>query len=169
MRLSMIELTAERLRNLLHYDPETGVFTRLVGNGRNVNIGDKAGSTHKGSGYRYIMVDRKNYSAHRLAWLYIHGAWPIGDIDHMNGLPDDNRLANLRDVTKAMNAQNERRPRKSNTSGFMGVRWRDDRHCWIAVLLIDGCKRKLGAFRTKEDAAAAYIEAKRKHHPGFLL
>lgn len=164
----MIELTAQRLREVLLYNPETGVFTRLVGNGRNVKAGDIAGNTHR-TGYRHVMVDSKAYAAHRLAWLYVHGVWPSGDIDHMNGDPADNRIENLRDVPERYNMQNERRPRKSSTSGFMGVRWREERQCWVAELRIDGKRRRLGAFKSPEDAHAAYLEAKRKHHPGFLL
>lgn len=164
----MIELTAQRLRELLHYSPETGVFRVAERTNPRMKVGDIAGTIHR-TGYRYIMVSGKTHAAHRLAWLYVHGVWPSGDIDHMNGDPADNRIENLRDVPERYNMQNERRPRKSSTSGFMGVRWREERQCWIAELSIDGKRRRLGAFKSPEDAHAAYLEAKRKHHPGFLL
>ena len=156
-------MTAERLRNLVTYDPLTGLFQRLVRN-TNATCGwpDKAG-------YLYLMIDTKVYSAHRLAWLYMTGEWPRNDIDHINGQRADNRFANLRDVPKNFNMQNERRARINNKSGLMGVQFRKDRGKFVAVLRINGKSKRFGAFDTPEAAHAAYVEAKRLHHPGFTL
>jgi hypothetical protein len=88
------KLTAERLRERLHYDAETGVFTRRVGSGH-AHAGDMAGSVHS-TGYVRIGIDGGKYTAHCLAWLYVHGVWPSDQIDHINRNRSDNRIANLR-------------------------------------------------------------------------
>lgn len=164
----MTELTAARLRDLLAYDPETGSLTRLTTNNRGQNIGDPAGSIHH-SGYMEVMVDRKNYRYHRVVWLHVHGTWPAGDIDHINGVKTDNRIANLRDVPEQINMQNEKRVRKNNASGFMGVHWRADRQRWVATVKVNGRAKRLGSFKTPEEAEFAYLEGKRNHHPGFTI
>ena len=114
------------------------------------------------------MVDGKSYATHRLAWLYMTGQWPRDDIDHINGNKADNRFCNLRDVPKNFNMQNERMARANNAHGFMGVQFRKDRGKYVACLRVDGNVRRFGAFDTPEEAHVAYVEAKRKHHPGFL-
>jgi hypothetical protein len=161
-------LTAQRLRELLHYDPETGLLTRLTDNKRGRRIGDEAGSLHA-SGSKEVMVDGINYRYHRVAWLHFHGVWPTFDIDHINGNKADNRISNLRDVPEDINMQNERRVRKNNKSGFMGVHWRADRSSWVASIRVNGKSIRLGSFATAEEAEAAYIAGKRLHHPGFTL
>lgn len=95
-------LSAESLREVLDYCPDSGEFTWKVYRGRCAKVGSKAG-TLKPTGYVAIILFGKWYGAHRLAWLHVHGAWPNGDIDHINGCPSDNRIANLRDVSKNMN------------------------------------------------------------------
>lgn len=156
-------MTRERLQSLVRYDPATGLFTRLV---RRTNA---TGGWPDKAGYLYLMIDTKTYSAHRLAWLYMTGEWPRNDIDHINGNRADNRFCNLRDVPKNFNMQNERRARNNNAFGLMGVQFRKDRGKYVAVLRIDGKSRRFGAFDTPEEAHAAYVEAKRLHHPGFTL
>lgn len=155
------KLTIERLRELVSYDPETGLFTRIR---KNTNSGcgwpDKAG-------YFYLMVDSRTYAVHRLAWFYMTGNWPIGEIDHINSIRNDNRFCNLRDVDRVTNMQNERKARKNNKSGFMGVHWRADRSRWVANIRVDGKSIRLGSFKTAEEAEKAYVEGKRFHHPGF--
>ena len=84
-------LTAERLREVLDYDPDTGVFTRKVRTASSVKVGDVAGSLN-GKGYIRIRVDGRLYFAHRLAWLYVHGEWPVDQVDHINGIKNDNRI-----------------------------------------------------------------------------
>lgn len=163
------ELTAERLRELLHYDPETGLFTWLVHRQRN-RAGTIAGSAHS-MGYVEIGVSGSSYLAHRLAWLYVHGAWPVGDIDHINGNRSDNRISNLRDVTKVVNMQNRRAATTNNISGLMGVskssaklpRW------FSRIQDNSGKMRYLGTFETPDLAHAAYVNAKREMHEGCTI
>lgn len=157
----MKELTAERLREVLDYDPDTGVFTRKVRTG-NVKIGDVAGSFN-GKGYIRIGIDGRLHRAHRLAWLYVTGEWPKDQIDHINGDRGDNRLANLREVNNAENQHNLRKARADNTTGFLGVSPRYGK--FRAYIMVDGKNKHLGCFPTPEAAHAAYLEAKRGLHP----
>lgn len=159
-------LTAERLRELMHYCPESGVFKRLKQTTRGPH--NHVGTRHR-TGYLYAMIDAKTYALHRLAWLYMTGKWPDNDIDHINGRSADNRFANLRDATTQTNMQNERRARKNNAYGLMGVQWRKDRQRFIAAIRVDGRLVRLGSFKTPQDAHAAYIEGKRRFHAGFVL
>lgn len=163
----MTTLTAERVRELLAYDPITGALTRLTDNKRGAKVGYIAGYIHV-SCYRIVMVDRENHAAHRLIWLLQTGTWPTGEIDHMDGEKDNNRFTNLRDVDRQTNMQNEQKVRKNNKSGLMGVHWRKDRSKWVATLKVNGKSFRLGSFTTPEEAAAAYLLAKRKQHPGFI-
>lgn len=162
-------LTAERLRELLHYDPDTGVFTRLVasmaGATRNravARVGDIAGGADL-KGYVLINVDGRKYRAHRLAWLYVHGVWPPCNIDHRNGNCGDNHIKNLRAVTQGQNMQNRRRASKNNGCGFLGVSAEGGR--FRASIKAAGKKKHLGYFDTPELAHAAYLEAKARLHP----
>jgi len=150
-------LTQSRLHEVLRYDPETGEFWKRVG------------TKHNKTNYRYVMVDTVTYSEHRLAWFYMYGKWPSHDIDHINGLKDDNRISNLRDVPTFINMQNERAVRGNNKSGYMGVLYRKERNKWEAQIRVNGKSKRLGSFETPEEAHAAYLEAKRKFHPGFTL
>jgi hypothetical protein len=162
----MNELTAQRLRELLHYDPETGLFTRLVVTCNKVKIGDVAGSLHY-SGCLNIRVEGKIYQAHRLAWLYMTGAWPTSDIDHMNGRRADNRFCNLRDVERVVNNENQRSAKRSNKTGLLGANPWQGR--FMSQIQVRGKKIYLGMFDTAEEAHAAYLKAKRIHHEGNTL
>ena len=159
-------ISADRLRELLTYDADTGLFTRLVQTCNRVKVGDVAGRTDS-HGYRQISVLGRKILAHRLAWLYIHGTWPSDQIDHINGVRSDNRIANLRDTSNAINRQNERRARSNNQHGFMGVSTHGTR--WKAKIGVDGNPRYIGSYDTPELAHAAYIEAKRLLHPGCTI
>jgi hypothetical protein len=159
----------EELRQILSYDPKTGVFTWRVGSprgGRQI-AGNVAGNLGV-EGYRHIRIKKRLYLAHRLAWLYVTGDWPGGDIDHKNGVPGDNRFANLREVTHAANMQNSKR-RKHNTSGFKGVRLSAAKKNkrWFATIQKDGRMVYLGTFPTPEEAHAAYRKAAEVHHGEF--
>lgn len=162
------ELTAARLRELLHYDPETGVFTRRVATGGRWPIGSVTGSLSEG--YWLIRVNGARYRANRLAWLYMTGRWPKAEVDHKNGAKSDNAFGNLRDVTGAINTQNLRRARRDNQScSILGVTWDARRQKWLAQIRVGASKRFLGRFTTTAEASAAYVAAKRVHHAGCTL
>lgn len=159
-------LTAERLRELLDFDATTGLFSW-----RNwkagVRRGRPAGCLCKRRNCVIIGIDRKIYLAHRLAWLWVHGQWPCEHIDHINGNSADNRLANLRDVPRAINMQNRRKPARHNKSGLLGVYEHDGR--WRAEVRLNGKSINIGSFGSKEEAHAAYLTAKRQLHPGCTI
>lgn len=160
-------LTQGRLNEMLIYDPESGLFTRRV-----AVPGARAGTVAgcmKDTGYIVIRIDKVLYRSHRLAWLAVHGSWPEGEIDHINGIKHDNRICNLRDVPLDQNRQNQRRARVSSKSGVLGVRKIERSGKYKAEITINGRNRSLGHFDTEDQASAAYIEAKRKHHKGNTL
>lgn len=149
------DLSLERLRGALHYDPESGAFT-WASPRRKIRVGDEAGyvDRHK---YRIIHLDGVDYAAHRLAWFYVHGEWP-DEIDHINGEAADNRLCNLRIATRSQNNGNTRLP-SHNTSGYKGVSFYKQTNRWQAYIKKDGQRYHLGFFATAEEAAAAYDRA----------
>ncbi len=164
--MAKADISAQRLRELLAYDPQTGVFTRLV-NRAKFRAGEVAGSYCKGR--LSVRVAGVTYYAHRLAWLYVNGEWPDGYIDHINGDPADNRIANLRVVTMAVNNQNRRSPRKDNrSSGLMGV-YRRNSGNWCSAIRLDGKQYHLGTFASADLAHAAYLVAKRRLHEGCTI
>lgn len=163
----MTELSADRARELLNYDPDTGRFTWRVNRGR-LAAGAPAGSTRK-DGYVVLVVDRVKLLAHRVAWLMSHGVMPEGDVDHINGQPGDNRLDNLRDVSRRDNLQNRRTPQSSSKTGRLGVTWDKRTGRWKSAIRVDGRCKHLGRFDDIEVAAAAYLAAKRIHHPGCTI
>lgn len=165
MAKSPILLTREELKRCLSYDPETGVFTWAFRARNSIKIGDVAGSMSR-SGYQYIGINGKRYLAHRLAWLYVQGVWPENDVDHINRIKTDNRIANLRDATKSQNLGNSKTSRK-NTSGVKGVCWHRHIRKWQATIHMHGKNRHLGYFATREAAAEAYRAAAENHHGEF--
>jgi len=164
--MAKTDLTAQRLRELLHYDPETGVFTRLTRTSNSVRVGTVAGTAHK-DGMIHIFVMGSVYKAHRLAWLYMTGEWPKNEIDHIDGNNANNAIANLRDVSRRMNQENQRVARKNNVSGLIGVMRNHKR--WAAQIRTNGTRICIGTFDTKEQAHEAYIQAKRMLHEGCTI
>ena len=160
----MAEQLLARLRELFSYDPDTGIFTRRTSGG-----GAKAGSVagHAAyDGYVYIQADGKRYSAHRLAWLFVHGRWPAEQTDHINGIRSDNRIANLREASNTENQQNRHRaPTKNVSCGLLGASWHKGGKCWQSRITMHGKKIHLGNFGTAEEAHAAYLKAKVRLHP----
>jgi len=161
-------LTAERLRSILSYDPETGIFT-WKHKSRNTWPGKVAGCKNKALGYIIIGIDGTEHYAHRLAWLYVYGTWPGGVIDHRDTDRSNNRIANLRDTSRSVNQQNIRKPRAHGTSGFLGVTWHKQTGRWKAQISVKGRNRHLGLFDDPVEAHQAYLEAKREHHSGCTI
>lgn len=161
------EVTAARLRELLHYEPETGVLTWRFAR-RGISPGP-AGCV-SGPGYLYVNVDGRKYLAHRLIWLYVHGSWPVHDVDHINCDRADNRLANLRDVERYVNNQNRSGVRSDNkASGETGVSWHIHSRKWRARIWLKGKEYRLGLFDTIDAAKACYLAAKREMHAGYVI
>ena len=162
MTKSNSTLTAERLRELLYYDPETGVFTRLISIS-NSPVGRVAGTqTH--NGYKKISVNGKIYFSHRLAWLYVHGVWPKEQIDHIDGDRLNNRLGNLREATAAQNSQNLHDARSDNKAGLIGAHRNNQKNCWFSQIKDGNKNRYLGSYATAQDAHNAYLIAKSELH-----
>jgi hypothetical protein len=155
----MAELTAERLRKLLHYDPLTGTFTRLQRIGVSTAVGDVAGSIAK-DGYVRIRVDGVRYYAHRLAWLHVAGSWPSLEIDHRDGHRANNRWTNLREATDALNRANQRFVRSDSKTGVIGVRPSHTTGKCTAQIKVGGAPKHLGTFTNAADASAAYWRAR---------
>ena len=153
-------LTPSRLRELLHYDPDTGVFTWLV-NSRNTKPGQVAGYCR--GKYRQISIDGVLYFAHRLAFLHMTGEWPSFDVDHRNGHRSDNRWCNIRPADRSENNQNLGM-RSDNSSGYKGVWFNKSNGKWSAMISHRGKRRFLGNFSSAEDAYAAYLAAKSQLH-----
>ena len=151
-------LTAARLREVLVYDPTSGVFTWRVARGR-APAGAVAGQRSR-YGYTAIRVDRVLYAAHRLAWLYVHSVWPPDEIDHRDGVRNNNRLNNLRAATRGENMQNVVSPR----DGMQGTFFRADRGRWKASIKINQRATHLGFFDTEVEARHAYLRAKAELH-----
>lgn len=153
----------------LNYDPATGFFTHIrpIAKGWFTPPGTRAGTKTK-KGYIRICVNGRQVFAHRLAWLIAYGSPPKGYIDHINGDRSDNRIANLRVVNKAMNAQNRQGANSNNSHGFLGVTYRP-RQGWLAQIGIDGKQKVLGYFGTPEEASATYMAARRALHAGNTL
>ena len=161
------QLTQARLKEVLEYDPETGLFRwRSYRCGR--ALAGAVCGTDNGRGYLTIHIDLVHYKAHRLAWLYVHGRWPTHLIDHINGVKGDNRIANLREADDAVNSQNQRRAQSHNKCGFLGVHKRESGR-FRASIRVNWKLINIGTFDTPEAAHAAYVEAKRKLHTGGTL
>jgi hypothetical protein len=155
-------IDAETLRELLDYDPETGVFRWKVNRpGGKAKAGNVAGFNN-GDGYLRIGICGHMVLAHRLAWLHAHGEWPRWEIDHINGRLDDNKVKNLRDVNHCENTRNAK-IRKDNTSGINGVGWSNRTNQFCAHISVCGRQIHLGFFDTIEAAAAARKTAERKY------
>lgn len=149
-------INQEILKSKLTYFPNDGVFK--WNNNFYKNVGYLA------RGYIGIKINGKKYMAHRLAWLYMYGEFPKLHIDHINGNRLDNRISNLRLATNSQNMQNQKKGRKDNKTGFLGVYFCNHRKKYIAKIVINHKRIELGKFDNKEDAGEAYLKAKRLLH-----
>lgn len=149
-------ITQKELKEQLKYDPETGEFVRLTSRGKMFKAGDIAGvsgSYGGGKHYIHICIKCKKYLAHRLAWLYVYGEFP-NEIDHKDGCGKNNKLSNLREVTRQENSKNRRR-QSNNTSGICGVSWDKRRSSWRVRVNVNSKYKNIGMFETLLDAACA--------------
>lgn len=173
----------ELLRKLLRYEPETGELFWLprdaslfsdgyrtaqgsCNNWNSQNAGKKTFLQSDGRGYRQGVIFNKTYKAHRVVWALVYGKWPDNHIDHINGVRDDNRIENLRDVTLAENNKNMARP-INNKSGKSGVHFDKSCNRWRAYIRHDGKRRHIGCFGSFDEAAKARNLAEKQYgfHP----
>lgn len=150
-------LAQSRLKELFDYDPVTGVLVRKS-NGKTPKTPADAGE------YLRVMIDKQRCKVHHLAWLWVHGAWPKEQIDHINRVRTDNRISNLREVSRAENCHNQGK-HSQNWTGYTGVMWHAKNCKWTAQIQVSGKKHHLGCFQTASLASAAYQAAKRIYHP----
>ena len=157
--MAKTDLSAERLRELFDYNPDTGIFTRRISlRGRKCKAGQVLDCPDH-EGYLQVCIDWGKYKVHRLAWLYVHGTWPSAHIDHINGVKTDNRIDNLREATDAFNQQN-----RSAKGGTLGTRKVKSTGKWTAGIGFNWEYHRLGYFDSQEEAHNAYLEAKKKLH-----
>ena len=172
-------LTARMLRELLDYDRDTGIF---VWKRRNIDLfktesswktwntrfsGTVAGRVDR-YGYQEIRVLGARYKSHRLAWLYHYGEWPSLEIDHINRIKNDNRIENLREVSHLHNLQNQKEAQKNNKStGILGVSFHKASEKFVANISLNGSRKYIGLFLTKQEAHKAYVKTKTDLHTGY--
>lgn len=159
------DLSQSELKDLLHYNPDTGVFTWNKSISR-IKKGDIAGSINiNADGYKRIRIEikRKKHQAHRLAWFYMYGRWPINQIDHIDGNPLNNRILNIRECSNSENQQN-RSLNKNNNSGYFGVTFHKPTGKFQSQIRKNGKNKYLGRFDNPEEAHKAYVIAKAKLH-----
>lgn len=154
------------IRSYLSYRPETGEFRWKVNRTSNAKAGSLAGMVNE-EGYLAIKVDRVRYLAHRLAWLYVTGSEPTSEVDHINGIRNDNRFSNLRLASRSQNSWNHKR-RKDNRSGLKGVSYHKYRRKWQAGVVCNKVRHYLGLFDSKELAQAAYEAKSRELFGAFM-
>ena len=160
----MKSLEQDLLKELLNYDPDTGVFTWLDTRHNHVKVGSVAG-TKNDTGYITIKINSSSYKAHRLAWIYMHGNIPKSmQVDHINGIRDDNRYENIRLAKGHGEQAQNRRKRADNNSGFVGVNWHNAAKRWHARICVKGVRYDLGFFDTPEEANKEYVKAKIRFH-----
>jgi hypothetical protein len=159
------DITHARLKEVLHYDPETGIFTWLQATSDKIKPGDDAGGIG-GPGYLYIGLDNISRPVHRWAWFYMTGAWPQNQVDHINCDKLDNRWSNLREATQAGNNRN-RNLRRANTSGRRGVYWHAAAKKWAASIHNNGRTIHLGLFTEIDEAAKARQDAELLYYGEF--
>ncbi len=165
--MAKTDLTAQRLREVLHYDPETGVFTRRQKTSIRGEFGDKVG-WHTGNGYLMVTIDYGRHYLHRLAFLYQTNKFPRKHVDHIDGDGRNNRWSNLRDVSVSVNMQNIRAASKNSSTGLLGIE-KARGGGWVARIMVDRKRFHIGTYTTQEEAHDAYIAAKRRLHEGCTI
>jgi hypothetical protein len=175
------KLSCHYVREALHYNAETGFFTwkerpeahfpsRRAQRAWNGRFAGKSTGTDNGEGYVSLRINGGTFKAHRIAWLWATGEDPSGEIDHINQRTDDNRIVNLRVVTRMANQQNQRHAQVSNRStGLLGAYTDKATGRYRAAIRSNGRQHYLGQFDTAEEAHEAYVAAKRRLHEGCTL
>ena len=161
-----MSLTIDRLKEVLSYDPETGVFTHISPR-KKIRVGEVSGHLDSSNGYITLRIDKKKYYGHRAAFLYMTGNWPNNVVDHIDGNRSNNKWENLRDVTRTVNQQNIKKAPASSLSGKLGAFKKKNR--WASSIKSSGKVVRLGSFSTPEEAHAAYVSAKRNLHEGCTI
>lgn len=154
-------LTQKELKEILNYNPETGDFYWKISPKYDVKVGDKAGNEH--NGYQRVTIFGKKYLTHRLAWLYVYGEFPKGDLDHIDNDRGNCRINNLRIANKATNGFN-RKKQINNKSGVKGVYWSTAAKKWAVKIGINNKKIYLGVWDDLEFAELVAQEARAKYH-----
>jgi len=157
-------LTQEYLKSILNYNLDTGIFTWKVNKSQRTKIGDFAGWLS--DGYIRIEINKKQYYAHRLAWLYINGETPKNLIDHIDGNKSNNKIYNLREATYQKNSENYKTP-KTNKSGVKNVSWYKKLNKWVVSISIKNIKKTVGYFDDLELAELVAIEVRNKYRQEF--
>lgn len=160
-------LTYEIANDLLRYEPETGNLYWKKDVARNVKAGTIAGVSRKRDLYKVLMINKRQYQAHRIVWLLAHKQHPKEFIDHINGDKTNNKLSNLREANRSLNAQNQRKPNKRNTTGYLGVRHKNNGY--EVSITVDNKSIYLGRFKDPEMAHQKYLQAKRELHVGCTI
>lgn len=158
-------LTQKELTQLFNYNYDTGIFTRAVAVS-STKVGDIAGYIHKISGYHRIRINNRKYLTHRLVWLYVHGYFPPNEIDHINGISNDNRLCNLRLATRTENMRNIGKSARNKT-GFKGVSFDEKTGKYSIKLTVGKKELYLGGFLSLESAVDNYRNLAKKHYGEF--
>lgn len=158
------EITQEYVKSILHYNPETGIFTWIKARPK-INVGDIAGFLN-GQGYWCVKINARRYPAHRLAIFYMTGQWPPNHTDHIDMKRANNKWENIRPATRTENFGNQTKY-SNNKSGIKGVCWDKDAQKWLAQIQINNKKIKLGRYTNIDDAAKAYADAAAKYFKEF--
>lgn len=164
--MSNAKLSALRARELFSYDPETGELRWRVSTAKKIKPGAIAGCKAE-DGYVLVGADKVLYKAHRVVWLLEHGVWPTDHIDHIDGNPANNRIANLRDVSPTVNQQNHRQATAASSTGLLGAF--PKREKFTSAIRVNKTLKRLGTFTTAEEAHQAYLVAKRQMHAGCTI
>lgn len=160
-------LTIERVTDLLSYNADTGLFVWRMPR-RGVTVGNVAGRIRP-DGYRVVRIDGERYRAHRLAWMAYYGVQPKNHVDHINGDRNDNRIVNLRDVSRSVNAQNLKNSHSDSAHGFLGVWFNKASGKYRTDICLCGKRKHIGQFETAAEAHEAYVRVKRDLHEGNTL
>jgi hypothetical protein len=157
-------ITQQELKEILNYDKDTGIFTWKIAISNRVYVGKEV-SSKRNTGYISIGIKNKDYLVHRLAWLYVYGYLP-NYIDHVNNIRADNRIENLREVTKTQNNQNSA-IRKNNTSKVKNVTWHKQCKKWHVSICANNKRMSFGLYNDLELAKLVAEEARVKYHKQY--